>query len=119
MSCLGNLLWLAVAGIWLGLSWALVGVAWCVTIIGIPVGVQCFKFAQLSLMPFGREVRFHGGAGSALLNLAWLLFGGLALALVAALCGIALCVTIIGIPFGMQCFKIAHLALTPFGSDIY
>lgn len=56
MSCLGNLLWLALAGIWLGLGWAITGALWCATIVGIPVGVQCFKLAQLALMPFGSDV---------------------------------------------------------------
>ena len=63
MSCIGNLLWLLFAGIWLGLGWAITGVLWCCTIVGIPVGVQCFKFALLALAPFGRDVRFRGGAG--------------------------------------------------------
>lgn len=119
MSCIGNLLWLAFAGIWLGLGWAITGVLWCCTIVGIPVGVQCFKFALLALAPFGRDVRFRGGAGSVLLNVCWLVFGGLALALASAVCGVVLCCTIIGIPFGMQCFKLAQLALMPFGSDVY
>jgi uncharacterized membrane protein YccF (DUF307 family) len=102
----------------MGLSWLLLGLLWCVSIVGIPVGLQCFKFAQLAFFPFGKEVRFGGGAVSLILNVLWLIFGGLALAAEAAVIGLLFCVTIIGIPFGLQCFKIAKLALLPFGADI-
>lgn len=118
MSCLGNVVWFVFGGLLLGLSWALVGVLWCVTIVGIPVGVQCFKFAGLAFFPFGKEVYFGGGAGSVLLNLLWLIFGGLALAAESALVGVIFCITVIGIPFGLQCFKIAKLALLPFGASV-
>ncbi|MCI1955227.1 MAG: YccF domain-containing protein [Oscillospiraceae bacterium] len=118
MSCLGNVLWLVLGGLLMGLSWALVGLLWCVTIVGIPVGLQCFKFASLAFSPFGREVVSGGGVGSFLLNILWLVFGGLALAAEAALIGLALCVTVVGIPFGLQCFKIAKLALMPFGANV-
>lgn len=119
MSCLGNILWMAFAGIWLGLSWFLLGLMWCCTIIGIPVGRQCFKLAGLSLAPFGREVSFQGGMGSGVLNFFWLTFGGIELAALAFVWGLLLCITIIGIPFGSQCFKIAKLALMPFRSEVF
>lgn len=118
MGCLGNTLWFLLGGAIMGISWAVVGVLWCLTIVGIPVGVQCFKFAELAFFPFGREVVFGGGAGSVLLNLLWLIFGGLALAVEAAAVGILFCITVVGIPFGLQCFKIAKLALMPFGARI-
>ena len=118
MKFLGNLVWFLFGGLWMGLGWTLVGLLWCVTIVGIPVGLQCFKFAGLCLWPFGKEVVWGGGAGSLLLNVLWLLFGGLWLAITAALNGVLLCVTIIGIPFGLQCFKIARLALMPFGARV-
>ncbi len=118
MGCIGNALWFLFGGLLLGLGWTLVGVLWCVTIVGIPVGMQCFKFAQLAFFPFGKEVYYGGGAGSFLLNLLWLLLGGIALALEAALIGLVFCATIVGIPFGMQCFKIAKLALMPFGAEV-
>ena len=89
-----------------------------VTIIGIPVGVQCFKFAQLAFWPFGREVVQGGGTGSLLLNIVWLLVSGVALAALHMVCGLVLCITIVGIPFGLQCFKLAKLALFPFGSSV-
>jgi len=87
--------------------------------VGIPVGMQCFKFASLSFFPFGKEVRYGGGAGSFLLNLIWLLVSGLPLALEHAVFGAAMCVTVVGIPFGLQHFKLAKLALMPFGADVY
>lgn len=118
MGCLGNLLWFIGGGLWMSLGWALVGLLWCLTIVGIPIGVQCFKFARLALFPFGKEVVYGGGAGSLILNLLWLLFGGLALALEAAVLGALFCLTIIGIPFGLQCFKLAKLALMPFGAQV-
>ena len=118
MSCLGNLLWFIFGGFIMGLSWAVAGLLWCVTIIGIPIGKQCFKFAKLSFFPFGKRIVYGGGAGSMLLNIIWLLVTGLPMAIESVLCGLVYCVTIIGIPFGKQCFKLAQLALMPFGSSI-
>ena len=80
---------------------------------------HCFKFAALSFFPFGKEVRYGGGAGSFLLNLIWLIVSGLPLAIESALIGVVLCITVIGIPFGLQQFKLAKLALMPFGSEVY
>ena len=118
MGCLGNLLWFICGGVISGLSWCLAGCLWCITIIGIPVGLQCFKFASLSLFPFGKEVLYGGGAPSLLLNIVWLIVTGLPMAVAHAAWGCLLCITIIGIPFGLQYFKIARLALFPFGSRI-
>lgn len=118
MGCLGNVLWFIFGGFVSGLSWVLAGVLWCITIIGIPVGMQCFKFAALSFFPFGKEIRYGGGAGSLILNIFWLILSGLPLALGSAVMGCLLCLTIVGIPFGLQHFKIARLALMPFGADI-
>lgn len=118
MRFLGNLVWIVLCGFWLALFWAVVGLLWCVTVVGIPVGTQCFKLAGLVLAPFGRQVLPGTGAGSLLLNLLWLVFGGLELAASAAAAGVALCVTIVGIPFGLQCFKFAALALLPFGARV-
>lgn len=102
----------------MGLSWLFVGLLWCITIVGIPIGVQCFKFAGLAFFPFGKEVTYGGGVGSLLLNILWLIFGGIPLALEAAFIGLILCITVIGIPFGLQCFKIAKLALMPVGAKV-
>lgn len=118
MGCLGNILWFLCGGFLTGMSWLLVGIIWCITIVGIPIGLQCFKFASLSFCPFGREVRQGGGALSLILNIFWLIFSGIPLAIEHALCGIILALTIIGIPFATQHFKLAKLALFPFGSSV-
>ena len=114
MGCLGNLLWFIFGGAISGLSWCLAGCFWCITIVGIPVGTQCFKLASLSFFPFGKEVDYGGGAGSFLLNIIWLIVSGLPLALEHLTFGLLLC----GIPFGLQHFKLAKLALMPFGTVI-
>ncbi|MEG2037779.1 MAG: YccF domain-containing protein [Ruthenibacterium sp.] len=118
MRTLGNLLWFVLAGFWLWLGWSLAGILWCITLVGIPVGVQCFKFAGLMLWPFGREIVFGGGAVSLLLNVIWLLVSGLPLAVETCVVGLVLCITVVGIPFGLQCFKFAKLALLPFGASV-
>ena len=118
MGCLGNLLWIILGGIWQALAWLLMGIFWCITIIGIPIGRQCFKFASLAFAPFGKEVQYGGGATSLIANIFWLVISGIPLAVCAAVNGVILCCTIIGIPFGLQCFKIAKLALMPFGATV-
>ncbi len=72
MGCLGNAIWFLCGGLWQGLGWTLAGILWCVTIIGIPIGTQCFKFASLAFFPFGKEIEYGGGAMSLLANLLWL-----------------------------------------------
>lgn len=118
MSILGNILWFIFGGAISGLSWCLAGVLWCVSIVGIPVGLQCFKIAGLTFFPFGKEVIYGGGAGSLLLNVFWIILSGLPLALEHLVFGAILCVTIVGIPFGLQQFKLAKLALMPFGAAV-
>ena len=118
MGCLGNILWFIFGGLISGLSWCAIGVLWCITIVGIPIGKQCFKFASLAFMPFGKDVVYGGGGVSLIMNILWLLLGGIVLAIESAVFGVVCCVTIIGIPFGMQYFKIAKLALMPFGAQI-
>lgn len=118
MSCLGNLLWFIFCGFWQGISWVLAGVLWCITVIGIPIGLQCFKLATLTFFPFGKEVKYGGGALSFIANIFWVIISGIPLALAALFNGLALCCTIIGIPFGLQCFKFVKLALLPFGATV-
>lgn len=118
MGCLGNLLWFLFGGFISGISWCLAGCLWCITIVGIPWGKQCFKFAALSFFPFGKEVEYGGGLGSLILNIIWLLLSGIPLAVESAVMGCILCVTIVGIPFGLQHFKLAKLALMPFGARV-
>ena len=121
MNVLFSFLFLLFLAVWIccDLLWlCLTGCLWCITVIGIPVGLQCFKLASLSFFPFGKEVRYGGGAGSFLLNVIWLLVSGLPLALEHVAMGLLLCVTILGIPFGLQQFKLAKLALLPFGAEV-
>lgn len=118
MSTFGNLLWLLLGGLVAALGWFVVGLFWCLTIIGIPVGLQCFKFAALTLWPFGQDVVYGGGTASTVINIIWLLLGGIELALLHAVIGLLLFVTILGIPFARQHFKLARLALLPMGSRI-
>ena len=118
MSLLGNILWIIFGGWLSALVWMLAGCLWCITIIGIPVGLQCFKLAHLSIIPFGKEVVRSAGTFSFLLNVLWFLFSGLEIALVNLVLGCIHCITVIGIPFGLQYFKIAGLALAPFGAKI-
>jgi uncharacterized membrane protein YccF (DUF307 family) len=118
MSFFGNIIWFIFGGFLSGLLWAGAGVVWCISIIGIPYGIQCFKFALMSFCPFGKEVEYGGGAVSFIVNVIWFLFFGIWMALAHFFMGCILCMTIIGIPFGIQFFKIAKLSLAPFGTVI-
>ena len=118
MSFLGNILWFVFAGFWLGLSWLFIGFLWCITIVGIPVGVQCFKLAGMAFFPFGKQVVYDPCTISCLLNVAWMVFGGVLIAAGSFLVGLIMCITIVGIPFGLQCFKLARLAFMPFGARV-
>ncbi|EOT49435.1 MULTISPECIES: YccF domain-containing protein [Enterococcus] len=118
MSCLGNLIWMIFGGLIGAFSWCLAGILWCITIIGIPIGLQCFKFASLSLAPFGKVVVYHDSGTSLLLNILWLIFSGIPLAIGHLISAVLLMITIIGIPFATQSLKLARLSLTPFGAEI-
>ncbi len=118
MRTLGNIIWFLFGGLICGFSWFLAGIIWCITIIGIPWGLQCFKFAAMSYVPFKKEIQYGGGAPSLILNIIWLLISGIPLALEHLAFGVIFCITIVGIPFGMQFFKLAKLALMPFGAEI-
>ena len=118
MKLLGNIIWFVFGGFISGLGWILSGLMWCITIVGIPYGVQCFKFAKLSFFPFGKEIIYSNGAISFLVNVIWLVLNGWWMALINFVIGCLWCVTIIGIPFGKQFFKIAKLSLAPFGARV-
>ena len=118
MSLIGNILWFIFGGFFSGLSWTLSGIIWCITIIGIPYGRQCFKFASLSFAPFNKKVSYGGGTISFLANVIWIIFFGVPMAIENFIFGVMWCITIIGIPFGLQFFKIAKLSLAPFGAKI-
>ena len=121
MKFLGNIFWLVLGGLLVALYYYLMGFFFCITIIGIPFGVQLFKMAGFALWPFGREVMSgsnDGGCLSIIMNVIWILFGGIEIALLHVSLGIIFCITIIGIPFGMQHFKLMMLALMPFGHEV-
>ncbi len=117
MRLIGNVIWFIFGGIWLGLSWGLLGVLLCITIVGIPFGLQCFKAAKLTFAPFGKRVRTQFDEHP-IANLLWAILIGWELALGYLFSGIISCITIIGIPFGLQAFKMMQLAFIPFGADI-
>lgn len=121
MGCLMNILWLVCGGILTAIEYVISSLLLMVTIVGIPFGIQTLKLAGLALWPFGKEI--HSGTRSSgclyvLMNVLWILLGGIWICLSHLAFGIVLCITIIGIPFGMQHFKLAALALAPFGKDI-
>ena len=121
MGCLGtlfNIIWILTGGWVTALAFLLAGVICHITIIGIPLGRQAFKMAALTLAPFGKTITYGGGAPSLVANVVWVLLVGLWTAIGYAFEGVLFCVTIIGIPFGLQLFKMAKLALCPFGATV-
>ena len=117
MSFLGNLLWFILGGLFAAILWFFIGIILCITIIGIPLGRQCFKMSSLVISPFGKAV-YTNFASHPIANILWLILVGWEMFLLNAVIGIVLCITIIGIPFGKQWFKIANLSLLPFGAVI-
>ncbi len=121
MKSIGNIVWLVFGGLLLSIEYVLAGLLLCCTIIGIPFGIQVFKFASLAFWPFGREVRNKqqtAGCLSTFMNILWIFIGGLLLAIQHVIIGLIFCITIIGIPFGKQHFKLAAIVITPFGREI-
>lgn len=121
MRLLGNLVWLIFGGIIIAIEYFIGSLILMITIIGIPFGIQTLKMAALAIWPFGRDTRVHSRASGCLyilMNILWLITGGLWIAATHAIFGILLCITIIGIPFGLQHFKLTAIALSPFGRDI-
>jgi uncharacterized membrane protein YccF (DUF307 family) len=121
MKLLGNIIWLVFGGIIIAVQYFVGSLVLMITIVGIPFGIQTLKMASLAIWPFGRTTRVHDRASGCLyiiMNVIWLLTGGLWIAASHLFFGLLLCITIIGIPFGMQHFKLAGIALSPFGRDI-
>jgi uncharacterized membrane protein YccF (DUF307 family) len=121
MRTIGNVLWFVLAGIWMAIGYVISGLIMCITIIGIPFGIQAFKLAGFALWPFGRTVVYRTDRDqslSLLANIIWLVLSGIWLAIGHVITGIFLCITIIGIPFGIASFKLAGLALMPFGKMV-
>lgn len=121
MKFLGNILWFVLGGFIVSIYYFIVGLLFCITIIGIPFGLQLIKLAGFALWPFGHEIQSDtndGGCLSIIMNVIWILVGGIEIAMLHLTFGVFLCITIIGIPFGLQHFKMALLALIPFGKKI-
>ncbi len=121
MKLIGNVIWLVFGGIITAIEYFIGSLLLMITIVGIPFGLATMRMGLLALWPFGKEVVTHERAGGCLyilMNLLWLLTGGICTALTHLFFGILLCITIVGIPFGKQHFKLAGLALAPFGKDI-
>lgn len=121
MSLFMNLLWLLLGGILTAVEYFVGSLLLIITIIGIPFGIQTMKLAGLALLPFGKEVRscpHSSGCLSVMMNILWIFLGGIWISLSHLVFGILLCITVIGIPFGLQHFKLAALALSPFGKEI-
>ena len=121
MSFLGNIAWFILGGFIISLYYAVVGILFCISIIGIPFGVQLLKMAKLALFPFGKNVVCNTkdmGCLSILMNIIWIIVGGIEICLMHIGFGAILCITIVGIPLGIQHFKMALLALAPFGQKI-
>lgn len=121
MNSLGNIFWLLLGGIIIALIYYVVGLIMCITIIGIPFGVQLFKLGTYALWPFGHQMvdkPNEPGCLSIVMNLIWILTGWWEVALLHAIFGLICCVTIVGIPFGVQHFKMALASVFPFGKEI-
>ena len=121
MRTAGNILWLALAGIWLAIGYVMAGILNFVIIIGIPFGIQAFKLAGYALWPFGRAIirKPHIDVSiSTLGNVAWFFFGGWFLTLAHLFTGVLLMLTAIGIPLGIANIKMAGLAVSPFGKQV-
>ncbi len=121
MKTFGNIIWLLFGGIFTSIGYVLSSLCLMITIIGIPFGLQTLKLASLALWPFGRKVINNGqtsGCLQLIMNIIWFFCGGFCICLSHLFFGLLFCITLIGIPFGMQHFKLAALALTPFGKTI-
>lgn len=116
-----NIIWIVFGGFMIALEYVISSVAMMITIIGIPFGLQTIKLAQVALFPFGTQVvesQPTNGCLNLIMNIIWWIVGGIPIALTHLAWGLLFCITIIGIPFGVQHFKLAKLALFPFGKEI-
>jgi uncharacterized membrane protein YccF (DUF307 family) len=115
-----NIIWFVLAGLWLAIGYAIAALVCFILIITIPFGVAALRIGVFALWPFGRGVvkRADAGAGSAIGNVIWFVLCGWWLALGHLITGVALCITIIGIPLGLANFKLIPISLLPLGRDI-
>jgi len=117
MRILGNILWFVLGGFIMAILCYLAGAILCLTIVGIPFGLQLFKVGNLCMWPFGNDIKTNFDAHP-IANVLWLIFCGWELCLNCLAVGAVMCITIVGIPFGLQWFKLAVLCLIPFGAEI-
>ena len=117
MKTIGNIIWFLLIGLWSAIGYAIGGLLFCITIIGIPLGKQLFKLAHLVIFPFGKNAEINPGKHP-VANILWAIFFGWEMFLGYIFTGVIFCITIIGIPFGKQCFKLAFVALLPFGAKV-
>jgi len=117
MRMIGNIIWFVFGGAIAALLWLILGVLLSITIIGLPFGLQCFKFAKLVIFPFGTEVK-SDFSEHPIMNIIWLIFVGWEMAIAYLTIALGFAITIIGIPFAIQWVKLSILALVPFGSKI-
>jgi uncharacterized membrane protein YccF (DUF307 family) len=118
MRTIANIIWILCGGIFTAIVWVVIGAFCYVTVVGIPLGRQAFKMASLTLTPFGKTIVYGGGAPSVVANFFWVIVAGIPMAFLYAALGTMFCMTIIGIPWGIQCFKMAKLSFLPFGSSV-
>ena len=120
MRTLGNIIWLVFAGFWMALAYAIAGIIMFILIITIPFGIAAFRMAGYALWPFGRTVvsKPTSGVMSGIGNVIWFILAGWWLAIGHIVSGIALCVTIVGIPMGIADFKMIPISLTPLGKEV-
>ena len=118
MRTLLNIIWIILGGLITALGWCLIGIICYITIVGIPLGRQAFKMANLTLAPFGKTIVYGGGAPSIIANIFWVIIAGIPMGIAYLVLGAFYCITIIGIPWGIQCFKMAKLSFLPFGSSV-
>lgn len=120
MRLLGNIIWFVFGGVLVAIEYFISSILLMLTIIGIPFGIQTMKLAFLALWPFNKEITYQEGEPgclSAIMNVVWILCGGIWISLTHLIFGLLFSITIIGLPWGMQHFKLASLALTPFGKS--
>lgn len=121
MNPLLNIIWFVFGGFAIALEYAISSILMMLTIIGIPFGLQTMKLATVALWPFGTEITSDGwpsGCLAGIMNVIWWFFGGFAIALTHLGFGLLFCISIVGIPFGLQHFKLMKLSLFPFGKTI-
>lgn len=117
MKFIANIIWIIFGGLISAIMWCIAGLLLCITVVGAPLGVQLFKFAKISFAPFGKKVKLNY-MKHPILNTAWLILVGWEMLIVYFVAALLCCVTVIGIPLGIQAFKFSKLALAPFGAKV-